>query len=353
MNFRLIELDSKYEFSTLVYNDKVDKLVLRSNEIKDPYNMFDIQEINYTMEQYRKFIWYLACKQNPILSPKIEIDCSVSKKSSGKYVYYFEPVVSYVNTIKVYEETTPIDDTDMYSYEYIKKPVPVMFESSLFSNFEFYDKYSFLDPQFYVRNHLILLSMFDFMFENASAQKYDLDNVFSDLKERYPIEIIDTIPFIRKSDVKNNLQFPSFYIQMNNLTTQKEHDGWYAHMVPNFLMENAKEMCGLWKIEIHPVSFGIKNEATIIFVRFSKTYVYPFDNYSFDITLIDYLNDKTIPVVLYVNDIPRFTNSLLSKRSIELVNEFLNLNPNPIIEKNNIFSINGIEMFCLISNLSN
>jgi hypothetical protein len=380
--FLTLEIDVSEEFSTLIHGDRVKDLVLRGRTQSNTYDMFDIDEIHYPLEQYRKFIHLLACRQNPILSNKIEVECVVSKKET-KHSYLFNPIVKYLNTLTYHDKTiTPVDDSTKYSYEYItshvnvnnnlsnnnklsNKPIQLMYEYSKYSNFEFYKKYSFLDSEFAIRQNLILLAMFDFLYGQADSVKTHNLDVFEPLNKMQSIEIIDGIPFINREKLMSDsnktlsINFPAFYHKMLKLTSQYEHDRWYSHVIPTFMIDTVKEFCEKWKIEIHPVSFSVNNNSDIVYyMRFSDLYNYPFNHNVFDLTLINYVADnKTISVPMYVHDVDKFNTLLSQLYGVEdsmgqLVSEFLNMN-SEIMNKNNTFNISNIEMFIFVSNIIN
>jgi hypothetical protein len=382
--FLTVEINVSDEFSTLIHGDKVKDLILRNRPQSNTYEMFDIEEIHYPMEQYRKFIYLLACRQNPILSNKIEVECVISKKETN-HTYLFNPIVKYLNTLSYHDETiTPVDDSTKYSYEYItsnvklsnnnltdnklsSKSIQLMYEYFKFANFEFYKKYSFLDPEFYIRQNLILLAMFEFLYSESelnSVKTHNLD-VFEPLNKMHSIEIIDTIPFINRENLNksntNTINIAPFYHKMLKLVRQYEHDRWYSHLVPTFMVDTVKEFCEKWKIEIHPVSFSVNNNSDIIYyMRFSDLYNYPFNHTVFDLTLINYVSDnKSISVPMYVHDANKFIsilNQLLDSAELDsglsvIVSEFLSLN-REISNKNNVFNISTIEMFVFITNIT-
>lgn len=361
MNFLTVELDVSNEFSTLVHGDEVKSLVLRSRDEPNTYDMFDIKEIYYSLEQYRKFIYLLACRQNPVLSNKIEVECVVSKKDS-KHTYLFNPIVKYLNTITYHDEKiTPTDDFLKYSYEYSKKdvslnskPIPVMYEYFEYSKYDFYKKYSFLDPEFYIRQNLIFLAMFEFLYEELNVIKTHEFDIFEPLTKMHSIEIIDSIPFINR-ETMNSVQFPTFYKKMLKLVSKYEYERWHSHVVPNFMIDTVLEFCDAWKIEIHPIRFSIKNkEDTVFFMRFSDLYNYPFNNTLFDLTLINYMADnKTVTAPIYVENVDKFKQTLYERQELSLISEFFNINPGDIVNKNNTFYFSTIEMFVMISNICN
>ena len=359
--FLSLDIDVSGEFSTLIHGDEVKSLVLRSTsrDQRNIYDMFDVKEIYYPLEQYRKFIYLLACKQNPILANKIEVECVVSKKESTQN-YLFNPIVKYIDVpLKQDKTITPIDDYLKYRYDYSKidltlenNKITVMYESFEYSKFDFYKKYSFLDPEFYIRQNLIFLAMFEFLYgEPDSVKTHDFD-IFEPLKKMQSIEIIDSVPFINVVNV-DKINFPPFYQKILKLTCNYEYERWNSHVIPNFMIDTILEFCNAWKIEIYPSRFNVGNRETMFFMRFSDSYNYPFNHATFDLTLINYMADnRTILIPMYVNDVETFKNILIERQDLEIILEFINLNPDDIVNKNNTFYFSSIEMFVMISNIA-